>query len=491
MSLRNKTITGIIWTSLGTFGSGLVGFLVTIVLARFLSPNDFGTIEIIMSVVVLSEVLVDCGFSQALIREKEVSQRDLSTIFFLNLATAAILYGIIFLCTPLISSFYGIKNDFDIIVRILSFKIIIDSLAICQIANCMRTMQFQTLAKISFLSTIIAGTLSLVSIFCGAGIWGLVIFNLGFSFAKTVSILFLLRWSPTLEFEFSRIKYYLNFGGALMVTRIVDKAISTVETLSVGKAYTKTDLGLYAQAQKFNSLIVETLLGIVQKVTYPSLAKVDSEERLLIGYKDIIRICMYALSPISMFLVFNSREFMTIFFGDQWVDSAFFLRLFAITGLFAPLNTICFNIFLVKGKTKQLLKILSYAQIVRLFMIILLVQFDLKIFALGVMTIFILKALLLISTSGKMIKYPLTEIFLDNGKTIISSFLGVALSSLITSLWGMSLHISFVISFILSIGLYITLNRIFHNPSDGIAKSMFLFLIEKISSIRHKSSHDQ
>ena len=474
MGLRQKTVNGVIWTGLGTVGSGVIGFVVTMFLSRHLTPSDFGLIEIILSLVIIIEVFIDCGFSQAIIRENKVTQRDLSTVFYLNIFTGFILYLCIFIGAPCIARFYTSGPDFILVLRVLSTKIIFDSLAICQTANCNRLMRFEFLAKISIISMVISGILSVVGVYLGIGVWAIVIYYLGLSILKCFFLNVLNKWFPSLEFDTDKIRYFINFGGALMILKIADKSITSIESLCVGKTYSKADLGLFSQARRFENLIIQNMVSIVQKVTYPALSKISSEERLRSNYGDVMKIAVWIILPIAMYMFFYAEIFLYVFFGKQWVTAAPYLRLFSIFSMLDPLYEICWNVFLVKAQTRKLMYIGLCKQVLRALVLFITLQYSIIWFTAGIVVVMLAASLVYIYFSGELIGYPIKKMFKDNLGTFLISLMCIGMSRFFlsyTSLVTIPI-IFFVFSLLISIFLYIVTSFVLKNNATILILSI-------------------
>lgn len=484
-NIRGNVISGVIWTGIGTLGCGLIGFFVTIILARHLTPSDFGLVEILLSIVAVSEVLLDCGFSQALIREKNISQKDISSVFFLNTSFACFIYGIIYFLAPSLSSFYDADNDFILIVRVLALKIIFDALSICQVANCTRQMNFKLLSKVSVMSLLASGFLSFLFIYLNFGIWSIVIYNLGISVFKTFLIFINVKWFPSFSFDTMRVKQFFNFGVSLMGYKVIDRIVTSFESMSVGKVYSSSDLGIFSQARKFNSLVIEVLLGIIQKVTYPALSKVADNESLKTGYKEIIMVSMFFISPISIFMLVNPEQFMVVIFGEQWLASAPFLRVFCLFGLIYPPYVISTNIFLVKGKTKLMLELGIVKQAIRLITIIALFDYSILSFVIGITLASIVSAIIDMFCSGRLINYDIITLIKDNAKTLLISTASVLLSISILkllNLYSISL-ISITCNFAFAALIYMLFSILFKNHSYFIVEQILRNLLSKKRNI--------
>lgn len=484
MGLKEKTVSGVIWTGLGTAGSGIIGFIVTMFLARHLPPSDFGLIEIVMSLVMISEVLIDCGFSQAIVRERTVSQKDLSTVFYLNLSISLFIYLIVFFFAPFIAGFYSAGKEFILVLRILSVRMIIDALSICQSANCTRLMRFDFLAKVSIISMVIAGVLSVICIYLDLGIWAIVVYYLSLSFMRCLILNISNRWLPSLMFDTHKVKYFFSFGGTLMFLRVVDKAVSSFESLTIGKVYSKADLGYFSQARRFDSLVIQNLVGIVQRVTYPALAKISDEDMLREGYKSVIRISVWVITPIAVFTFFNAESFMTIVFGRQWIEAAPYLRIFSVFSMIYPLYIICWNIFMVKGETRKMLWIGIVQQSLRLLVILVLMKYSLFYLTVGMVLVMLVSSSIYIYSSGRLIDYPIYKMLIDNVGSFISATIMVCSFHYLCDFVFLKYSIfSLVVNFALAAIGYFILSYLFKNKAFISVREIVVFLFGKVKGV--------
>lgn len=481
MSLRNQTIKSFFWQSFGTFGSGLVGLLITMFLARHLNPTDFGVIEVILSFVVISEVLIDSGFTQSIIKEKNINNHELTGVFIINFGVATLIYLILYLLAPFISSFFKLADNFVNYFRILNIKLIVDAISFCQVANCMRQMRFNILAQTSLFGISIAALLSFVFIHVGYGIWALVAFYLSQSIFKAIFILIKVKWHPSLSPNFSKIYDFIKFGGNIMILQIIDKTITSFESLCIGKKYSRYELGNFSQSRKLDSMIIQTLLSVVQKVSYPALAKIDNPLRLKMAYAEIMQLSLWVVFPIAVFCFFFPDLVIISLFGPSWDEASTFLKFFAIYSMLFPIQAIGMNIFMVKNRTALLRNISFFNQIIRIILIITLINFSIYIFTAGVVGIAVLGGALYLYYGGHLINYSIIEIIRDNLKTIITTVsIGILLKySYIfkgiqnITVQTMALFLTFGIS-------YILISIITHNKAWIITSKILASIFSKI-----------
>lgn len=427
MSLKQKTISGFIWTSAGMLGNGFVSFLVTMILARILLPYDFALVELLLIFLAISNVIVDSGFSQAIIRDDNPSETDLSSVFYFNIVLSFTLYILLFFAAPYISDYFE-APELTLLSRVVFLVIIFNSFSIIQNATLNRNLNFAAVNKSSVIGSFLAGGISIIMAFTGFGIWALVANMVLLPFFRSILLWYHSNWRPKKSFSIKSVKRYFAFGGFLMVQGIIDAISTNLVSLLIGKTYTKNDLGYFSQGKKLDGYIISPFNSIVQKVTYPILSKIKNEgERLKEGYRKIVGVVMFVFIPV-MFLTIGASDNMIItLFGEKWAEAGIYLKIAAIGGLLFPLQTVCTNIIMIKAKTKMLLR---FAFIKHGLRIVLLLSF-LKLGVLALAIVFslstIIGSLLYISLGMKYLKYSIIELFKDLYKTIIASLFGLML----------------------------------------------------------------
>lgn len=435
MSLRQHTIKSFIWQSVGTFGSGIIGLLITMFLARHLTPSDFGIVEIILSFVVISEVLIDSGFSQAIIREKDLNNNILTGVFVVNFIVSLIIYIILFLSASFISTYFNLPHEFIWYFRILNLKLIVDSFGFSQIANCIRQMKFEIIAQTSLFGIVLAALASVLCISYDYGIWALVVYYLAQSFFKTVFIIFKVRWRPSTSMDFTKIYDFIKFGGNIMIVQLVDKTITSVESMCIGKSYSSAELGNFSQSRKLDSMIIQTLLGVVQKVSYPALSKIERQDQLKYAYAEIMQLAFWVVLPIAVFCFFFPEMVIETMFGKKWVSAAPFLRIFSIFSMFIPIQSIGMNIFMVKKRTGLMRNINIIKQSLRLILIFILIRYSILTFTIGIVVVSVFGSCLYVYYGGKLIDYTVDEILKDNLKTFLTALI---IGGILKYLWAYS-----------------------------------------------------
>ncbi|MBO7617870.1 MAG: lipopolysaccharide biosynthesis protein [Bacteroidales bacterium] len=465
MGLKNQAVKGVAWTSVGTIGSGLLNLLVTIVLARLLTPHDFGIIELLVVFSSLSDIIVDSGFSQAVIKDNDATDTDLSSVFWLNLSIAIVLYLILFFVSPYIARFYN-APIMENLSKVVFLTIVFNSLSVIQNANLSRNLAFRPFALASIISIVISGSIAVFLALHGYGVWALAFNLVGFSFFR-MSILWLLSgWHPKFKFSYTSIKRYFSFGVNLLVQGLLDKLVTNLESLIIGKVYTKQQLGYFSQGRKLDSYVTQATNNVVLKVSYPVLSKIkNNETSLKEGYRTIVGVTMCCISPIMAIMFFGADYIMNGIFGSQWLPSTPYLRLWSICGWCLIVYSIFINIFLVKGKSKQLLRCSIVKQIMRIIVIICLVRISIMHMMVGIVAVTFLAGMIYIYFGGKLIEYTIWEFLKDISITFVSVLIAGASAFFVTPMIVVSngIYALIVLTAILGV-VYLLLLLLFKSP---------------------------
>ncbi len=434
MGLKKKTLSGFIWTSAGTLGNGFISLLVTMILSRILTPYDFALIALLNVFLVISNVLIDSGFSQAIIRDDNPSDKDLSSVFYFNIILSFSLYVILFLLAPHISAYYE-SPELTNLSRVIFLVIIFNSFTLIQTATLNRNLNFEALNKASVLGSFIAGIISIIMAFTGFGIWALVANSALLPFFRGILLWYHSKWRPVREFSFSSIKRYLGFGIFLMFQGVIDAISTNLITLVIGKVYTKDDLGYFSQGRKMDGYIVAPFNSIIQKVTYPILAKIKNEEiRLKDAYRQIVGVIMFAFIPAMMFTIATSENMIVTFFGEKWIEAGIYLKIAAFGALLFPLQYVCTNVVMLKGKTNIMLIFSVTKHLIRIALILAFMNNGVLALAIVFSISSLIGSILFIILGMSYLNYTFFELINDLYKTIITSFIAIGFVGIVNNI---------------------------------------------------------
>jgi len=356
-TLKHKTATGILWNAIDKFAVQGIQFLLGIIIARILSPSDFGLIGMLTIFIVLAQLLIDSGFGKALIQKKNRNDVDFSTVFYFNLLFSIILYFILFFTAPLISQFYNIPT-LTILTRVLALSIIINSFSVVQTAKFAIGLEFKKMALINFIAVIISGTIGIIAAYSGFGVWSLVIQTLTKAFIVALLFWIFSRWTPLFVFSFASFKELFHFGSKLLGAGVIATFFQNIYTLLIGKFFSASTLGYYTRGVQFSEFSSGTITSILQNVSFPVLSSLqDDKEKLFAVYKKFVRLSAFIIFPLMTLLALLADPFIRILLTDKWLLTIPILQWLCFARIFTPISTLNMNILNVLGRSDLFLKL--------------------------------------------------------------------------------------------------------------------------------------
>lgn len=350
-SLKDKTVRGVGWSAADTFLGQGVTFIVGLVLARLLSPDEYGLIGIVTIFTSILLGFVDCGFSNALIRKQEDDDEDYNTMFIVNLVISIVMYVLLFVGAPFIAHFFE-RPQLIGLVRVTGLLLIIQSLSIVQDTILKKRIDFKTKTKASVLAAILSGLVGIGMALLGFDVWSLVGQQLSRQFVYTFSLWVFNKWWPKLKLNLESLHYMWSFGWKLMLSGFLDRLWMQLYQVVVGKFYNPATLGQYTRSKEYASIFSSNLTNIVQKVTYPVLSQIqDNQERMVSGYRRIIKITMFVTAIIMIYMGAVAEPLIYCLIGPKWQQAASFLPLICISMSLYPLHAINLNMLQVQGRT--------------------------------------------------------------------------------------------------------------------------------------------
>ena len=357
MQSSNSTIYNFIWRFAERCGAQLVSFIVSIVLARILVPEDYGTIALVTVFTAILQVFVDSGLGTALIQKKEADDLDFSSVFYFNLVVCVILYIGMFVASPYIAAFYG-DDTLTPIIRVLSLTIIISGVKGIQQAYVSRNMLFKRFFFSTIGGTIFSAILGIGMAYAGFGVWALVVQQLSNTAIDTLILWITVKWRPKKLFSWSRLKVLLSFGWKLLVSSLLDTGYNNLRNLIIGKMYSSADLAFYNQGDKFPKVIVTNINTSIDSVLLPTMSNVqDDKERVKQMTRRAIKTSTYVMAPLMMGLAFCAEPIVSLVLTDKWFPCVPFLRIFCITYMFWPVHTANLNAINAMGRSDWFLRL--------------------------------------------------------------------------------------------------------------------------------------
>lgn len=356
-SLKNKTIKGVGWSFADSMLGQGIAFIVGLVLARLLSPEEYGLIAIITIFVNVFNSIVDSGFSNALIRKNDADDTDFNTVFWSNMALSVVLCVTLFFCAGPIAHFFE-RPKLLPLTQVMSVIVIINAFAIIQRTILVKRIDFKTQTKVSLISSIASGVVGIGMAFGGCGVWSLVGQQLARQLLNTVFLWVFNAWRPQRHFSLKSFKELFGFGWKLLVSGLIDTVWREIYQVVIGKCYTPATLGQYTRAAQFSSIFSSNLNSVVSRVSYPVLSSIqDDRERLKDAYRRIIRIVMLVAFCLMLGLAACAKSFVYVLVGEKWMECVPMLQILCFSMMLYPLHAINLNMLQVQGRSDLFLKL--------------------------------------------------------------------------------------------------------------------------------------
>lgn len=353
-NLKAKTLSGMIWSALQRFGNMGISFVSNIVLARMLTPDDYGCIGMLAIFITVSNTFLDGGFGSALIQKKKPTQKDYSTIFWWNLFLSVLLYGLLFISAPAVSRFYNIPL-LESVLQVQGVILIINALNIVQSNQLRKSINFKYLATISLISHIVAVVLAIVLAYNGWGVWALVIQQITASFCVSVMLWVKNRWLPSLCFSVESFKELFGFGGFILASNLINTFCNNIQGLLIGKFFTPTTLGYYTQARRLEEIASHSFSTVVDQVSYPVLSELQSDNNSLKNaIQRLTQALAYITFPIMLVLILVAEPLILMLYGEKWLPCVPYFRILCIAGIAICLQGISYYAVASKGKSKDI-----------------------------------------------------------------------------------------------------------------------------------------
>lgn len=356
--INAKMVTSnFLWRFLERCGSQGVSFIVSIVLARLIEPEAYGTIALVTVFTTILQVFVDSGMGNALIQKKETDDLDFSTVFFFNLFVCSILYLLIFIAAPWIALFYE-QPELTSVIRVLCLTIVIAGLRNVQQAYVSKTMQFKRFFYSTLGGTIIGAIVGILMAYMGGGVWALVAQQILNTAVGTLILWITVRWRPKKMFSFQRLKGLFSFGWKLLAASLIDRVYNELRSLIIGKMYSSADLAYYNRGNQFPNVIVTNINTSIDSVLLPTMsAEQDHRDRVRAMTRRAIKTSTYIMMPLMMGLAICAEPVVRLILTETWLPCVPYLRIFCFTYAFYPIHTANLNAIKAMGRSDMFLKL--------------------------------------------------------------------------------------------------------------------------------------
>ena len=356
-NIKTNAIIGLAWTGGERIFSLGFQFIIGIIIARQLFPEDYGIMGMLSIFLAVSQTFLDSGFGSSLIQKKDRTSVDYSTVFWFNQLVAVIIYTLLFICSPIIASFYNMPILTDV-ARVVFLSIIINGLTIVQTAKLTIDLEFKLQAIATIVSVLISSAVGIVMAYNGFGVWALVFQTLSSATIRLAILWIYSNWMPRLEFSCTSFRKLFSFGSKILCSGLINTIYQNMYTLVIGKIFSPADVGYYNRGEQFAQIPVNTFTQVLVKVNYPILSELqDNNSQLVSAYKHLLRTPLFILYPLLFGLAAIAEPLISLLLGEKWLPCVPLLKVLLLGYMWSPLTHINLNLLYVKGRSDIVLKL--------------------------------------------------------------------------------------------------------------------------------------
>lgn len=438
MSLKQKTISGLLWSFIDNFTNQGIQFIFGIILARILEPKEFGLVGMLTVFIAVSQSFINSGFGQALIRKKESSPADFSTVFYFNIAISVICYLILFFSSGAIARFFE-EPQLKPLLKVLGVSLIINAFGLIQQTILTKRIDFKLQTRISVFASLISGIVAVGMAYSGFGVWSLVAKTIIMYFTTSLLLWIWNKWKPIFVFSIQSFKELFRFGSNLLISGLIDTIYRNVYYLIIGKYFSARELGFYTRADQFHNIPSQNLASVIQRVSYPVLSSIKEDiPKLRDAYRKIIRSTMFVCFVLMFGMAAIARPMVITLIGEKWEPCVVYLQLLCFVGMFYPLHALNLNMLQVKGRSDLFLRLEIIKKLLAIPIIVFGILWGIKIMIICMIVNSLIAYYINSYWSGQLIGYSSWKQVRD----IIPSLFLAATMSLIVFVGGLLLPLS-------------------------------------------------
>ena len=420
-SLKQKTVKGVAWTSLNKVLDLGFGFVIGVILARLLSPSDYGLLAMIAVFNAIAFAFLDSGFGNALIRKPDLTEDDNTTAFLFNLVAGIVLFGVIWLIAPWVSAFYD-KPILTPLLRAEGSLLIVTSFKIVQNTQLTRALNFKAKMIIRIVSSVSGGVIGIIAAYSGLGVWALVAMHIADALISLVLLWVISPWRPRGKWSKKSFNYLWGFGSKLLASGLLDTIYGNIYPIIIGKFYSAADLGQYTRAKQYAAMPSTSLTGAIQQVTFPVLSQIqDDDQRLGNNYRRMLRFTVFIVFPIMMGMAALAHPLVISLVTDKWAQCIPYLQVSCFSMMWYPVHAINLSLLQVKGRSDLFLRLEIIKKALITVVVFICVPFGIMGICYG--AVFTSLACLAINTyyTGKLINVGFVRQMMDMTPTLLAS----------------------------------------------------------------------
>lgn len=421
-SLKKKTVKGVAWTSLNQVVSLGFGFVIGVILARLLSPSDYGLLAMIGVFNAIAFAFLDSGFGNALVRKPDLTEDDNTTAFTFNIVVAIVMVGIIWLIAPWVAKFYD-KPILSSLLRVEGFLLIVSSFKIVQNTQLSRALNFKAKMIINVTSQVIAGVIAILAAYRGFGVWTLVIQHFVSSITGLVLLWIISPWRPRGKWNKLSFKYLWGYGSKLLASGLLNTIYGNIYPIVIGKFYSAADLGQYTRANGYAAIPSQGLTSVLQQVTFPVLSQIqEDDDRLASSYRRMLRFTVFLVFPIMIGMAALAYPLVIVLVTDKWAECVPYLQVICFASMWYPVHAINLNLLQVKGRSDLFLRLEIIKKVIITIAIFVCVPFGVMGICIGAVCTSLICLAINSYYTGKLIHVGFFRQMMDMTPILLASF---------------------------------------------------------------------
>ena len=489
--LKKKTLSGFFYKFMERGAAQGVNFLVQIILARILMPEEFGTIALLTVFIHILDVFVTFGFGNSLIVNKKSDELDFSTCFYFGIFLALTIYGIVYFTSPFISDYFYGKDELDLLIKVMALRIPIAAVNSVQHAYVAKHMRFRLFFYATLIGTILSGIISIIMAYSGFGVWALVAQYLGNSVIDTVSLWFFAKWRPRWMFSFKRLKAIYDYGWKILVVGLIDTVFNQIRSLVIAKHYSKADLAYYNRGVSFPSFGMKLIEPTINTVLFPALSSCNDNPMMMKSITQrVIKTSTYVITAIMGLLAAIAKPLVVVLLTEKWLDCVIFLQIGCLGYLFRPLQVINNCIIRASGRSGLLLKLDILKKGIGIALLLISMRYGVVVIAWTYVLTNIIATFINIYPNRDILKYGYREQFRDLAENLVVGVI-VFLAVWLLTLLPIKALPTLVLQCLLGVALFVGLSKLFKVDSYDYLKQLIFKQMGSKLERKKKESNDE
>ena len=458
--LKQKTLSGFVYKFAERGSAQGISFVVQIILARILMPEEFGTIALLTVLMTILDVFVTYGFGNSLVVNKKSDDLDFSTCFYFGLFLSFLLYVVVWFSSPFISQFFYGHDGLDLLVKVMALRMPIAAINSVQYAYVQKTMRFKLFFYATLVGTILSGIVGIGMAYAGFGVWALAAQYLSNSLFNTITLWIISEWRPKLLFSFQRLKFIYDYGWKILVVGLIDTVFGQVRSLIIAKLYSRSDLAYYNRGVHFPGLGMKMIEPTIFGVLFPALSNCNDDRQMMKSVtRRVIKVSTFLVCAIMFFLFAAAKPLVMVLLTEKWLPCVVFIQIGCVAYLLRPLNIIHNCIIRASGRSELLLKVNILNKVIGLVFLLLLMPYGVEAIAWSFVIFNYITTFVHIWVNRGLLNYGFKEQFYDIGANLV---VGIIMGFLVwsVSLLSISYFIILLLQIIVGVLSYILLSKV-------------------------------